>query len=78
MGRSKRLKGSLTRPRSLVPPEGGSAPKVELLQTLIFVFLVADVLADDFFVAPDGRDEVPSGPEVLPYEISLALPVHTS
>src|SRR5262249_49676207 len=32
-----------------------------------------DVLTDHAFVSPDGRHEVPSGPEMLPYEVPLPL-----
>jgi hypothetical protein len=68
--------GSLTRPLSFVPPKGGrSAPKVHLVQTLVFPLLVADVLTDHLFVAADGGDEETPGPEVLPDEVAFALAV---
>src|SRR6267154_2980621 len=75
MSRSKRLVGSLTRPRSVGPPEGGSTPQVHLLQPLVFLFLFADVVAYHGFVAAHGRDEVPSGPEVLSHEVALPFAI---
>lgn len=69
--------GSLTRPRFIGPPEGGgSAPKAQLLQTLVFLLLVPDVLAYHVFIATHCRYEVPSRPEMLPYKIALALSIH--
>ena len=71
--------GSLTRPRSLVPPEGGrSVPEVQLLQSLVLFLLVADVLAYHLLIPPDGRNEVTPGPEVLAHEITFALAVDAS
>src|SRR5580704_2667811 len=52
-----------------------SAPQVELVQTLVFLLLVLDVLPYRRFVPTHGRDEVPSGPEMLSHEVALPLPV---
>src|SRR6185503_7677152 len=68
--------GSLTRPQRFVPPKGGSSPELELLEPLILLLLVADVGPYRRLVPPD-RDEVPSGPEVLPDEVALPFPVDT-
>ena len=75
MSRSKRLLGPLTRPRSLGPPEGGSsAPQIHLLQTLVFLFLLLDVLAYYLGVSSYCGYEISPRPEVLAYEVSLLLP----
>ena len=39
---------------------------LQLIQSLILLLLAADVLADNGFIPPYGRHEVPSGPEMLP------------
>ena len=58
------------------PPEGGrSAPQIHLIEAAVFLFLFPDVLPYHGFVSTHGRDEVPSGPEVLPHETALSLPV---
>src|SRR6202521_6218245 len=46
------------------------------MQAAVLLFLLFDVLPYPRFVSTDGRDEVPSGPEVLAHEIALLLPVH--
>ena len=47
VSRSKRLEGTLTRPRFLGPPKGGGATtKVQLIQLLIVNLLVADIASD--------------------------------
>jgi len=44
--------GPLTRPARLVPPEGGClSPKLHLIQTLVLLFLVADVFAYHLLVS---------------------------
>ena len=44
--------GPLTRPARLAPPEGGPlAPKLHLIQTLVFLFLVSDVVAYHLLVS---------------------------
>src|SRR5882672_300855 len=53
-----------------------STPQIELIQALVFVLLVPDVFTNHRFVASDGGDEIPSGPEVLPNEIALPLAVY--
>ena len=54
---------------------GRSLPEVELVQSFVFVFLVADVLADHGFIPAYRAHDVPSRPEVLTNEILLALPI---
>jgi hypothetical protein len=46
-----------------------------LIEPCILLLLSADVLSDHRFVSTYGRNEVPSGPEVLPYKIALPLAV---
>src|ERR1700742_529970 len=46
-----------------------------LIQSLVLFLLLPDVLSDDRLITPHRRDEVPSCPEVLPYEVALALPI---
>jgi hypothetical protein len=46
---------------------------VQLFQARVFVFLVADIFPDHFLVAPHGRNEISSGPKVLPNETSFSL-----
>lgn len=53
-----------------------SAPKVQLLQALMLLFLLLDVGADHGLVAADRRDEVAPGPEVLPDAGAPALAVY--
>src|SRR5271165_1615344 len=68
--------GTLTRPRFIGPPEGGqSAPEVQLIQSLVLFLLVLDVVADDRLVPPHCRNEISSGPKVLPDEPSVALAI---
>jgi len=55
---------------------GRSTPEVQLLQPLIFLFLVLDVFPDRSFVSPHGRDEISSRPEMLPYKIAPLFPVN--
>src|SRR6516162_2454672 len=52
-----------------------STLEVELLQSLILLFLVADILADDCLVTTDSRYEVASRPEVLPNEVAFTLAI---
>jgi hypothetical protein len=54
---------------------GISAPQVELLEALILLLLVPDVFSDDLLIPSHCGDVVASGPEVLPYEISLSFPI---
>ena len=54
---------------------GRSLPEVELVQSLVFLFLVADVLADDGFIPAYRGHHVPSRPEVLSNEILFALSI---
>ena len=62
----------------LWPPEGGrSAPQIHLIQAAVLLLLVPDVLAYHRLVPTYRRDEVPSGPEMLPHNISLLLAVYT-
>jgi hypothetical protein len=44
-----------------------------LIQAIILLLLLFDVLPYHRFVSTYGRDEVPSGPEVLPYKIALLI-----
>src|SRR5215468_9157217 len=55
---------------------GQSAPQVELLQPSVFLFLLLDVFPDHLLVTSDRGYKVPSGPEVLPYEVPLLFPVY--
>src|SRR5262249_41131775 len=58
------------------PPEGGaSAPKVELVQAGILLLLVADVFPYGGFVSSNGRDEIASGPKMLPHEIAFSFSI---
>src|SRR4029077_3972463 len=66
-------------PDSLGLPEGGrSAPEVQLIQSLVFLLLVLDVVADDRLVPPDRRNEISPSPKVLPYEASVTLAIDPS
>src|SRR5574338_1330564 len=78
MSRSKRLVGvANAAPHDMRHRAGGgSSPQTELIQPLVLLLLVLDVLADHGFIAADRRYEVPAGPEVLPHEVALALPLH--
>ena len=77
MSRSKRQEGSLTRPLELEPPEVAySTPKVQLLEPLIFLLLVADISADRLLVAPDRVHKVSPHPKVLPDKIAFALSIN--
>src|SRR5574338_138078 len=78
MSRSKRLVGvANAAPHDMRRRAGGrSSPQTELIQPLVLLLLVLDVLADHGFIAADRRYEVPAGPEVLPHEVALALPIH--
>ena len=79
MSRSKRLLGSLTRPRFLWPPKGGrSAPQIHLFQAPIFLLLPLDVVPYHLGVPSNRGYEVPSRPEVLTYEVAFSLSVHAS
>jgi hypothetical protein len=61
------------------PPKGGSsAPKVHLLQALVFLFLFLDVVPYHLCVPSDCGYEVSPRPEVLTYEVPLLLTVYTS
>ena len=63
-------------PILLGPPEGGrSPPQIHLIQAAVFLLLISDVLPYHRFVSSYGRDEVPSGPEMLPHEAALPLPI---
>ena len=77
MSRSKRLGGVANAApyflRHLIG--GNSLPKFHLLQSLVHFLLVADVLANYCLIATDRRNEISSGPEMLPDEISLPLAV---
>src|SRR5262249_17184817 len=42
-------------------------------ESLVLLLLIADVLADEGFIPPHRRHEVPAGPEVLADEIALPL-----
>ena len=53
----------------------GSFPEVELVQSFVFLFLVANVLADHGFIPAYRGHHVPSRPEVLTNEILLALAI---
>ena len=46
-----------------------------MVQALVFLLLVLDVLPYRRLVTTHGRDEVPSGPKILSYEIALPLSV---
>src|SRR5215471_18168151 len=50
---------------------GQSAPQVELLQPSVLLFLLLDVFPDHLLVTSDRGYKVPSGPEVLSYEVPL-------
>lgn len=75
IGRSKRLWGTLTRPRFCWPLKGGLSATCSLVEPDIFSLLLADVFPDHRLVSTDGRDEVTPGPEVLPYEVALPLSI---
>ena len=62
---------------NLEPPKGArSAPEVQLVKPLVFLFLIADVGADGFLVAPDRVDEESPGPEMPPHEVAFALSIN--
>jgi hypothetical protein len=44
---------------------------MQLIQTLVFAFLLFDVLADSLFVSAYGGDEVSPGPETETSEVLL-------
>lgn len=44
-----------------------------MLHPSVFLLLVPDVLTDDRFVSPYGRDEVAARPEMLTHEVALPL-----
>jgi hypothetical protein len=47
----------------------------QLVHALVFLLLMPNVLAYDYFVPTYGRDEVASRLEVLPDEVALAFAV---
>jgi hypothetical protein len=49
-----------------------------LVQAAVLLLLISDVLSYHRFVSAYGRDELPSGPEVLPHKIAFLLSVYTS
>jgi|SRR5215471_14537874 len=49
-----------------------------MIKTGVLSFLLSDVVPDHCFVSPHSGDEVPSGPEVLPYEVAPSLAVGPS
>ncbi len=70
--------GALTRSLSGWPLNGDRAasfPHAQLLQPRILVFLVANIFPDDFFVAPNGRDEISPRPKFFPCAWLLTLEV---
>jgi hypothetical protein len=54
-----------------------SAPQIHLVQAAVLSLLISNVLPYHRFVSTYSRDEVASGPEVLPHKISLLLSVYT-
>ena len=52
-----------------------SVPEAQLIQALVFRFLVLDVLPDHLFIAAYCGYKIPARPEVLPYEVPLPLSV---
>ena len=77
MSRSKRLSGVANAAPTFLGhlKGGGSAPEVELFESLIFELLVANVLANQRLVPTYRRDEVPPRPKVLPHKIALSFAV---
>ena len=66
VSRSKRRKGTLTRPRFIGLPIGShSGPQIQLIRSLIFLLLVLDPISDRFFVPTYSRDEISTRPKVL-------------
>lgn len=78
MSRSKRLNGVANAAEDVFePPEGVElAPQPHLLESLIFLFLVADVLTDGRLVATHCRDKIPTRPIVLPNQVTLVFPLY--
>jgi hypothetical protein len=57
------------------PKVAGSTPKVELVEPLIFFFLVSDIGSDGFLIIAHCVQEKPSRPEMLAHEVAFAFPV---
>ena len=75
VSRSKRLEGTLTRPRLIAPPDGGrSAPEVQLIQPLIFLFLALDVVPDRRFVSPAVETKYPRAQKCCPTKLRRLSP----
>jgi hypothetical protein len=51
----------------------GLTPEVHLLQPLVLLFLIADVIADHFFIPANRRYEIAACPKALPDEIPPVL-----
>ena len=78
MSRSKRLYGvANAAPRFLGHLKvAGSIPQLQLFESLVLLFLIADVLANRRLVSAHRGNEVPPRPEVLADEVPLPLAVH--
>jgi hypothetical protein len=58
--------------------DGGQlAPQVDLVQALVFRFLLPDVVTNDRLISAYRRPVISSRPEMLPDKISLLLSVHS-
>jgi len=51
--------------------------QIELIDSSILMFLMPNVLPDDFFIPTHRRDEVAACPEVLSHKASLSLSLPT-
>ena len=77
MSRWKRLVGSLTRPDGLEPPVGGgSAPQIHLIQSLVFLLLVSNVVADHASSRPIVDTQYPRAQKCCPKNFLFRSP-HT-
>lgn len=71
----KRLPGSLTRPRFHEPTDGGrSAPKIHLIDSSVFFFLVANVLRIAVSSRPTVDTKYPRAQKLCPAKILLPPP----
>jgi hypothetical protein len=59
--------------RPCEPPKGGGLWQSQLLLPSVLLLLFPNVVADRRFVSTDRRDEVATGPEVLPHEVALVV-----
>ena len=80
MSRSKRLNGVANAALTLDSWRhrfgGGLSPQSKLLQSLVFLLLLPDVVANHHLIPSSGRKKVPPRPETLPRKVPLSFRVH--